>query len=261
MMAPDRMDGGASVPHEPQESAIPTVPGEKAAMVEAMFDRIAGRYDTMNDLMTFGMHRLWKDATLRSLGGRRHAQVLDVATGTGDLALALATGSRTARVVGLDFSARMLAQAAIRGRAAPATATERLTWIRGDALALPFADSAFSAATSAFALRNVADLGQMFRELARVLGPGGRVALLDLVPIPDPPPWTRLAQFHLQQVVPRAGKLLAGDTAAYIYLPTSIGTIPPLPEIARMVADAGFTDVRQRLFGAGTVALITGTRR
>jgi demethylmenaquinone methyltransferase/2-methoxy-6-polyprenyl-1,4-benzoquinol methylase len=247
------------VPQKAQQPIIPTVPGEKAAMVEAMFDRIAGHYDTMNDVMTFGMHRLWKDATLRSLGRQRHAQVLDVATGTGDLALALATRSRTARVVGLDFSAQMLAQAAARGRSTPAT--ERLTWLRGDALALPFADKSFSAATSAFALRNVADLRQMFRELARVLGPGGRVALLDLVPIPNPPPWTRLAQFHLQQVVPRAGKFLAGDSAAYIYLPTSIGTIPPLPEIVRMVGEAGFSDVRQRLFGAGTVALITGTRR
>jgi len=249
---------GASVP---QNVTIPTVPSEKAAMVEAMFDRIAGRYDTMNDAMTFGMHRLWKRATLRSLGGRRHAQVLDVATGTGDLALALAAGSRTARVVGLDFSAQMLARAAARGRTIPATATNRLTWTRGDALALPFADSAFSAATSAFALRNVADVGKLFQELGRVRGRGGRVALLDLVPIPDPPIWTRLAQFHLQQVVPRAGRFLAGETAAYIYLPTSIGTIPPLPAIARMVADAGFIDVRQRLFGAGTVALITGTRR
>lgn len=245
----------------PQQPIIPTVPGEKAALVEAMFDRIARRYDTMNDVMTFGMHRLWKGATLRALGRRRHAQVLDVATGTGDLALALAASSRTARVVGLDFSAQMLARAAARGQFAPPGAAARLTWLRGDALALPFAARSFSAATSAFALRNVADLGQMFRELARVLGPGGRVALLDLVPIPDPPIWTRLAQFHLRQVVPRAGKLLAGDAAAYIYLPTSVGTIPPLPEIARMVADAGFMDVRQRLFGAGTVALITGTRR
>jgi demethylmenaquinone methyltransferase/2-methoxy-6-polyprenyl-1,4-benzoquinol methylase len=238
-----------------------TIASNKATQVEGMFDRIAGRYDLMNDVMTVGMHRLWKAATLRALGNRRHATVLDVATGTGDLALALAASSRTARVVGLDFSAQMLARADLRANAARAAHQGRLTFTRGDALRLPFADRAFAAATSAFALRNVADLGQMFRELARVLGPGGRVALLDLVPIPDPPPWTRLAQFHLRRVVPRVGGLLAGDAAAYIYLPASVGTIPLLPTIVQMVADAGFTDVRARLFGLGTVALISGTRR
>jgi demethylmenaquinone methyltransferase/2-methoxy-6-polyprenyl-1,4-benzoquinol methylase len=236
------------------------IASNKATQVEGMFDRIAGRYDLMNDVMTVGMHRLWKAATLRSLGNRRHATVLDVATGTGDLALALAAASPTARVVGLDFSAQMLARAGVRARAAQTADQGRLAFTRGDALRLPFADHAFSAATSAFALRNVADLGQMFRELARVLGPGGRVALLDLVPIPDPPPWTRLARFHLRHVVPRAGAILAGDAAAYIYLPTSVDTIPPLPTIVRMVADAGFADARARLFGLGTVALITGTR-
>ncbi len=232
----------------------------KELLVEAMFDRIARRYDLMNDVMTLGLHRLWKAATIRALGNRRHANVLDVATGTGDLALTLAATSATAQVVGLDFSAQMLAQAGQRGRAAQGTCGGRVTFVRGDALRLPCANSAFSAATSAFALRNVADLGQMFRELARVLGPGGRVALLDLVPIPDPPLQTRLAQFHLRQVVPRVGAFLAGDAAAYVYLPTSVGTIPPLPEIVRMVADAGFPDARARLFGLGTVALISGTR-
>lgn len=237
------------------------IASNKATQVAGMFDRIAGRYDRMNDVMTGGMHRLWKIAALRSLGRRRHGNVLDIATGTGDLALALAASSRTARVVGLDFSAQMLAQASIRARATGPRHHERLAFTRGDALRLPFADSAFSAATSGFALRNVADLGQMFREIGRVLGPGGRVALLDLVPIPDPPPWTRLANFHLRQVVPRAGALLAGDATAYIYLPTSVDTIPPLPTILAMVAAAGFDDVRARLFGLGTVALITGTRR
>ena len=235
------------------------IAANKATQVEGMFDRIARRYDLLNDVMTFGMHRLWKVATLGALGGRRHGNVLDVATGTGDLALALATGSLTARVVGLDFSAAMLVQA--RGRGSHVPDRSRLAFVRGDALRLPFDDAAFSAATSSFALRNVADLGAMFRELARVLAPGGRVALLDLVPVPQPPPWTRAARIHLRYVVPRLGTLLAGDATAYTYLPTSVETIPLLPDMERLLAASGFANVRHRLFGLGTVALLTGTRR
>ena len=235
------------------------IAANKGALVEGMFDQIAARYNLINDVMTFGMHRLWKAATLGALGTRRHGNVLDVATGTGDLALSLATGSRTARVVGLDFSTAMLAQAHGRGQGFPDRA--RLTFVRGDALRLPFDDAAFSAATSSFALRNVADLGQMFRELARVLAPGGRVALLDLVPTAAPPPWTRLAQVHLRYVVPILGRLISREITAYRYLPASIETIPVLPDMERLLAASGFTDVRHRPFCLGTVALITGTRR
>lgn len=244
--------------HPPRATAA-EIAANKATQVEGMFDRIARRYDLLNDVMTFGMHRLWKVATLAALGNRRHGNVLDVATGTGDLALALATGSSTSRVVGLDFSAAMLVQA--RGRGGQLPDHSRLNFVRGDALRLPFDDAAFSAATSSFALRNVADLGAMFRELGRVLAPGGRVALLDLVPVPQPPVWTRLARLHLRYVVPRLGTLLAGDATAYTYLPTSVATIPALPDMERLLGSSGFTDVRHRLFGLGTVALITGTRR
>lgn len=243
----------------PARATAAEIAANKATQVEGMFDRIARRYDLLNDVMTFGMHRLWKNATLASLGPRRHGNVLDVATGTGDLALALATGSRTARVVGLDFSAAMLSQAHARSIDHPDHT--RLTFVRGDALRLPFDDAAFSAATSSFALRNVADLNAMFRELARVLAPGGRVALLDLVPIPQPPPWTRLARLHLRYVVPRLGTILAGDATAYTYLPTSVDTIPALPDMERLLAACGFTDVRHRLFALGTTALITATRQ
>lgn len=243
----------------PPSATAAEIAANKATRIEGMFDQIARRYDLLNDVMTFGMHRIWKAAALGALGARRHGNVLDVATGTGDLALALATGSRTARVVGLDFSAAMLTEANGRARTFPGRA--RLTFVRGDALCLPFDDAAFSAATSGFALRNVADLGQMFREVARILAPGGRVALLDLVPLSQPPPWTRLTQLHLRYVVPRLGTLLAGDATAYTYLPTSIGTIPVLPEMERLLASCGFADVRHHLFGLGTVALITGTRR
>ena len=244
--------------HQPPQSAA-EIAANKGALVEGMFDQIAPRYDLINDVMTFGMHRFWKAATLGALGTRRHGNVLDVATGTGDLALSLATGSRTARVVGLDFSAAMLAQARGRGRQLPDH--DRLAFVRGDALRLPFDDAAFSAATSSFALRNVADLGQMFRELARVLAPGGRVALLDLVPTAAPPPWTRLAQVHLRYVVPVLGKVIAREVTAYRYLPASIETIPVLPDMKDLLVVSGFADVRHRPFGLGTVALITGTRR
>lgn len=243
-------------------SNIPTG-REKAVLVEAMFDRIAGRYDLMNDVMTFGSHRRWKAAVLRALLANRPATILDVATGTGDLALAAAHALPGARVVGLDFSASMLQQARVRqDRAArAATHSERLLFVRGDALRLPLPDRSYEAACSAFALRNVSDLGEMFRELARVLTPGGKVALLDLVPIPNPPLVTRLAQVHLQRVVPRLGGLLAGDPAAYRYLPSSVETIPPLPRIEALLREAGFERVRHRLYGAGTTALIIGTRR
>lgn len=239
-------------------SEIPTGPG-KAALVEAMFDRIARRYDFMNDVMTFGSHRRWKRDLLRALLADRPATILDVATGTGDLALGAARARPGARVIGLDFSAAMLERA--RRRHAGSGSTGALLFVRGDALRLPVADGSCAAACSAFALRNVADLGQMFRELARILAPGGKVALLDLAPIPEPPLLTRLAQLHLQQVVPRLGGILAGDRAAYRYLPSSVGTIPPLPRIEESLREAGFERIRHRLYGAGTTALIIGRRR
>lgn len=255
-------DEGAAVSNQPV-AGLP--PEDKAAAVRTMFDRIARRYDLTNDVMTLGNHRLWKRAVIRGLLEGNGTTYLDIATGTGDLALGLAGRRPAARVIGLDFSGEMLALASRRSRRSSArpsrpAATARLAFVRGDALALPFADGIFAGATSSFALRNVADLGRMFRETHRVLAPGGRVALLDLVPVPSPPPRTRLVQFHLRRVVPLLGRALAGDEAAYTYLPTSIGTIPPLPEIERMLRDVGFVQVRHRLFGLGTVALITGAR-
>lgn len=232
----------------------------KAVEVEAMFDRIASHYDLMNDVMTGGLHRLWKLDTLRALGNRRHANVLDIATGTGDLALTLVRSSRTAQVVGLDFSAQMLVHATHRSQTLSTTSTDRLTWLRGDAMNLPFATSSFSAVTSAFALRNVAHLEQMIDEIARALGPGGRVALLDLVPNPDPSLVTRLAQLHRDLIVPRVGRLIVSD-AAYLYLPKSVDNLPPVPAICALLTNAGFTAVQHRYLGFGTVALLTGTRR
>jgi demethylmenaquinone methyltransferase / 2-methoxy-6-polyprenyl-1,4-benzoquinol methylase len=238
-------------------NAILPAQAEKAVVVEAMFDRIAGRYDLLNDLMTVGGHRLWKAATLRALYDRRGGPILDVATGTGDLALAFARRAPRAAVVGLDFSGEMLHRASERQRQAGGSPP---LFLRGDALNLPFRSQSFAGIMSSFALRNVTDLGQLFRELYRVLARNGRVALLDLVPLPSPPPWTRLAQAHLRYVVPRLGALLAGDAPAYTYLPASVEMLPPLPRIEAMLCESGFTAVKHRLFGLSTVGLITATR-
>jgi demethylmenaquinone methyltransferase/2-methoxy-6-polyprenyl-1,4-benzoquinol methylase len=237
-------------------NAILPTQAEKAVVVEAMFDRIARRYDLLNDLMTAGGHRVWKAATLRALWDRRGGPILDVATGTGDLALAFARRAPYAAVVGLDFSGAMLA----RARQRQSGDNPSLLFLRGDALNLPFASQSFAGIMSSFALRNVADLSQLFRELYRVLARSGRVALLDLVPLPNPPPWTRLAQAHLRYVVPRLGALLATDAPAYTYLPASVEMLPPLPRIEAMLCETGFRAVKHRLFGLGTVGLITATR-
>jgi demethylmenaquinone methyltransferase / 2-methoxy-6-polyprenyl-1,4-benzoquinol methylase len=211
--------------------------------VRAMFDRIAPVYDAMNRTMTAGLDRRWRRITAEAVV-RPGDAVLDACCGTGDLAIAGAHAG--GRVTGLDFSEPMLEGAR---RKAP-----ELEWVNGDLLALPFDDASFDAATVGFGVRNVDDLERALRELRRVLGPGGRLGILEITR-----PRGLLAPFYrfwFDGVVPLLGKLLPGG-GAYTYLPASVRRFPAPPELAAMIEAAGFGAVRHRTFAGGIVALHT----
>jgi demethylmenaquinone methyltransferase/2-methoxy-6-polyprenyl-1,4-benzoquinol methylase len=182
-------------------------------------------------------------------GGR----LLDVASGTGDIALEALARDPTCRVVAADFSQRMMRVGRQRrgGR--------RMSWCAADALALPFADASFDAVTSGYLLRNVADRAGAFREQARVVRPGGRVVCLDTSP-PPPSPLRPLARFYLRRVIPLLGRLVAGDGRAYAYLAASTEGFKSPEELAAIMGEAGLVDVRHRTFRGGSIAVHTGTR-
>jgi demethylmenaquinone methyltransferase/2-methoxy-6-polyprenyl-1,4-benzoquinol methylase len=221
---------------------------EKRALVEAMFDRIAPRYDLMNRLMTFGIDRRWRRRTIAALGLRAGDRVLDLACGSGDLAAAALRAG--ARVVGLDFSTGMLRAARARGLGYPL--------VRGDALALPLPDTSIDAVVSGFALRNFVDLAGAFAESARVLRPHGRIALLEV----DRPASALLRLGHavyFRRVVPLLGALLA-DRDAYAYLPESTAYLPDEAALLAMLRAAGFESVQKRSLLGGAAQLVTAER-
>jgi demethylmenaquinone methyltransferase/2-methoxy-6-polyprenyl-1,4-benzoquinol methylase len=209
--------------------------------VRGMFDRIAPVYDAMNRLMTAGLDRRWRRLAASSVV-RPGDRVLDVCCGRGDLAVAARDGGGD--VTGLDFSEPMLERAR---RKAP-----ELDWVRGDALALPFADASFDAATVGFGIRNLADLELGLRELHRVLAPGGRLCVLEITSPRGPlRPFFR---FWFDRVVPLLGKALPGG-AAYTYLPASVRRFPGPEDLSRALEGAGFARVRHRLLAGGIVAV------
>lgn len=231
----------------PAGSELPTGAAKRAA-VQSMFDRIAPRYDAMNRLLTGGLDQRWRRVALAAIAVGPGDRVLDLACGTGDLAEQAA--ARGARVVGIDFAREMLRGAERRGVSA--------RFAQGDALALPLPAASLDAAVCGFALRNFTALPAVFAELARVLAPGGRIALLDV----DRPPSRIVAaghSFYFDRVVPRIGGWLS-DRAAYAYLPRSTSYLPPEAELLALLRDAGFCEVRKRRFLLGTAQLVTAVR-
>jgi demethylmenaquinone methyltransferase/2-methoxy-6-polyprenyl-1,4-benzoquinol methylase len=220
-----------------------------------MFDRIAGLYDVMNSVMTAGLHHRWRRraADLAALGPGDRA--LDVATGTGDLAIELARRVGAAgEVVGSDFSEGMLERARAKGADAPAPL--RFEW--ADAQALPYADASFAAATVGFGARNFADLEAGLGEMARVVRPGGRVVVLEITQ-PQRPPLSTFFALWFDRLVPLLGRIT--DEQAYSYLPSSVKRFPDPPALAAAMERAGLEQMRWILTAGGIIALHVGVRR
>ncbi len=220
-----------------------------------MFTRIAGRYDLMNSLMTGGRHHAWRRLTAAAVAGAPAGLALDLATGTGDLALAVRAAAPGRVVVGADFSEAMLQRARAKLRA---RGEHGVTLLAADALALPFADQTFACVTSAFLLRNLADLAAGLEEMRRVTRPGGLVAALEITR-PGVPGWDAAFGLYFNRLVPLIGAAVAGDRAAYTYLPQSVERFVTPRQLAQMMDKAGLHDVRYRRLALGTIAVHVGT--
>jgi len=219
----------------------------RAAYVARMFDRIAGRYDLLNRLMTFGQDRRWRREAVSRLSLTSRTRVLDLGAGTGDLSLEVLRQQNDARPTAADFSLPMMHV----GQQRPGG--ERAGWVMADALRLPFAPATFDGVVSGFLLRNVSDVSPALAEQARVLRPGGRLVCLDTTPASG---WMRpLLRFHLHVVIPLLGRWVAGDREAYNYLPDSTERFLTAGALASRLAEAGMIQVGfvRRMFG--TVAI------
>lgn len=239
---------------------LPTV-DEKAEYVHQQFERIAARYDLCNDVISMGMHRLWKERAIDELNCSTDGSYLDVCCGTGDLALTIARRLSTAGcVTGTDFSGNMLAVAENRGRQAleQKRVQCQLAWKQGDAQQLPFNNNSFDGAIVSFGLRNLTDLQLGLNEMARVVRSGGKVLNLDLGH-PTMPIFTPAFNLYFRHFVPIVGQVIQNNRQAYTYLPESKNTYPKPPELTKMFERAGLVDVQCIELACGSVALHVGT--
>jgi demethylmenaquinone methyltransferase/2-methoxy-6-polyprenyl-1,4-benzoquinol methylase len=215
-----------------------------------MFDRIAGFYDVMNSVMTAGLHHRWRERAADLAAVTPGSRALDVATGTGDLAVELARRvSPGGEVVGSDFSEGMLERARRKSTA--------VRWEQANALALPYPDDGFDAATVGFGARNFSDLEQGLREMARVVRPGGRVVVLEIT-TPTQPPLSTFFSLWFDRIVPLLGRV-TGEDQAYSYLPSSVKRFPGPRELGSIMHGLGLRDVRWVLTAGGIIALHSGT--
>ena len=228
---------------------------EKAGMVHGVFSNVANKYDIMNDVMSGGIHRIWKDAMMDWLAPRDGQKLLDVAGGTGDVAFRFLKRAPDSQAVVLDMTEQMLIEG--RQRAEASRLADKLDWIVGDAMALPFKDATFDVYTISFGIRNVTRIPDALSEAYRVLKPGGRLMVLEFSQLPNPA-MQKAYDLYSFNVIPRMGKLIANDSASYQYLVESIRKFPGQDRFADMIQEAGFDQVKYRNLTMGVAALHSG---
>lgn len=228
---------------------------ERSRYVQQMFGRIAGRYNIMNRLMTGGQDMRWRRFVVQQAQLPPGGRLLDLATGTGDIAFEALRAVPDAQVVGADFALPMMVVGRQQQRG------QQVQWCGADALRLPFADASFDAVVSGYLVRNVIDITTTLKEQMRVLRPGGHIVILDTTPPPD-----NLLRpfilFHLRYIIPLLGRLIAGRQGAdaYRYLPESTQGFKTAEELAELMRGAGYRNVSYRKFMFGTMAVHHGTR-
>ncbi len=228
---------------------------QKAGMVHGVFTNVASKYDIMNDVMSAGIHRIWKDAMMDWLAPRNGQRLLDVAGGTGDIAFRFLKRAPQASAVVLDMTESMLVEG--RKWAEAEQLADRLDWVVGDAMALPFEANSFDVYTISFGIRNVTRIGDALTEAYRVLRPGGRLMVLEFSQLPNPA-MQKAYDLYSFNVIPRMGQLIAGDRDSYQYLVESIRKFPDQESFAAMIRDAGFENVKYRNLSLGIAALHSG---
>jgi demethylmenaquinone methyltransferase/2-methoxy-6-polyprenyl-1,4-benzoquinol methylase len=228
---------------------------EKAGLVHGVFTNVASRYDVMNDVMSVGIHRLWKDAMMDWLAPRNGQRLLDVAGGTGDIAFRFLKRAPGATATVLDMTESMLIEGERRSEAAQLA--EKLDWVVGDAMALPFPDNSFDVYTISFGIRNVTRIPDALSEAYRVLKPGGRLMVLEFSQLPNDG-LQKLYDLYSFNVIPRMGQVIANDRDSYQYLVESIRKFPDQETFASMIRTAGFDRVAYRNLSFGIAALHSG---
>ena len=237
-------------------------PDKTPDRIAGMFDAIAPRYDLLNHVLSAGIDRRWRTKAIRSLALTGRETLLDVCTGTADVALEArrsdSPGNRAARVIGVDFAAAMLAFG--RRKVGQAQEDGRITLVRGDAANLPVRDASVDAVTVAFGIRNVERPERACAEMARALRPGGRLAILEFG-VPRIPGISTLYLWYFKYLLPRVGRMVSGHSAAYAYLPASVGTFPAPAAFMAILEHAGFIGVRANSLTFGIVYLYTAIKR
>ncbi|RYH09211.1 bifunctional demethylmenaquinone methyltransferase/2-methoxy-6-polyprenyl-1,4-benzoquinol methylase UbiE [Tropicimonas sp. IMCC6043] len=228
---------------------------EKKGMVHGVFSSVASRYDLMNDLMSGGIHRLWKDAMMDWLAPRPGQRLLDVAGGTGDIAFRFLRRAPDATAVVCDMTEDMLVEG--RKRAEAEHLADRLEWVVGDAMALPFEANSFDVVTNSFGTRNVTRIEDALAEAYRVLRPGGRLMVLEFSQLPNPAMQWAYDRYSYN-VIPVMGQVVTRDRDSYQYLVDSIRKFPDQERFAEMIRNAGFDQVKYRNMTMGVVALHSG---